>query len=108
MALVMDLCSIGAGYFMHFSTISGTQGDTALLESMLLYPNRNYQCLQFFYYHTGNLNDKLEIGVREYSEANPSGTLHMIETITGETSLHMPACIQAPLTDAATAKDDNI
>lgn len=69
---------------MHFSTISGKEGDTALLESMLLYPNRNYQCLQFFYYHSGNPNDKLEIGVREYNEANPSGTLRMIQTIPGE------------------------
>lgn len=80
----MVFYSIGAGYFMHFSTISGSEGDTALLESMLLYPNRNYQCLQFFYYHSGNPDDKLEIGVREYNEANPSGTIRIIETITGE------------------------
>ncbi|XP_034160039.2 meprin A subunit beta isoform X3 [Pangasianodon hypophthalmus] len=78
----MGRCT-GTGYFMHFSTISGTEGDTALLESRLLYPNRNYQCLQFFYYHSGNPNDKLEIWVREYNEINPSGTLRMIETITG-------------------------
>lgn len=69
---------------MHFSTISGNDGDTALLESMLLYPNRNYQCLQFFYYHSGNSSDKLEIGVREYNEANAQGSVRMIQTITGE------------------------
>lgn len=69
---------------MHFSTVSGNVGDTALLESRLLYPNRNYQCLQFFYYHSGNQNDKLEIWVREYSEANPNGVLRLIETVTGE------------------------
>ncbi|KAK2860121.1 hypothetical protein Q7C36_004287 [Tachysurus vachellii] len=78
----MGRCN-GAGYFMHFSTISGSVGNTALLESRLLYPNRNYQCLQFFYYHSGNQNDKLEIWVREYNEANPVGTLRIIETITG-------------------------
>ncbi|XP_053485712.1 meprin A subunit beta [Ictalurus furcatus] len=78
----MGRCT-GTGYFMHFSTVSGSEGHTALLESRLLYPNRNYQCLQFFYYHSGNPNDKLEIWVREYNEANPSGTLRMIETITG-------------------------
>ncbi|KAF5898875.1 meprin A subunit beta-like, partial [Clarias magur] len=71
------------GYFMHFSTISGKEGDSALLESRLLYPNRNYQCLQFFYYHTGNVNDKLEIWVREYNKANPDGTLRMIEVVNG-------------------------
>ncbi|TSR16002.1 Meprin A subunit beta [Bagarius yarrelli] len=71
------------GYFMHFSTITGKEGDTALLESRLLYPNRNYQCLQFFYYNSGNPNDKLEIWVREYSGINPNGTLRMIETIVG-------------------------
>lgn len=69
---------------MHFSTISGAEGDTALLESRLLYPNRNYQCLQFFYYHSGSPNDKLEIWVREYSEANPNGKLRMIQTVPGE------------------------
>ncbi|KAF4088835.1 hypothetical protein AMELA_G00059190 [Ameiurus melas] len=56
----MGRCT-GTGYFMHFSTVSGSEGHTALLESRLLYPNRNYQCLQFFYYHSGNPNDKLEI-----------------------------------------------
>ncbi|XP_058250702.1 meprin A subunit beta [Hemibagrus wyckioides] len=78
----MGRCT-GTGYFMHFSTISGNVGDTALLESRLLYPNRNYQCLQFFYYNSGNQNDKLEIWVREYSEANPNGALRLIETIIG-------------------------
>ncbi|KAI5104702.1 meprin A subunit beta isoform X1 [Silurus meridionalis] len=76
----MGRCT-GTGYFMHFSTINGNEGDTALLESRLLYPNRNYQCLQFFYYHTGNTNDTLEIWVREYTEADAIGTLRMIKTI---------------------------
>lgn len=80
----MVFYSIGTGYFMHFSTIGGSEGDSALLESRLLYPNHDYQCLQFFYYHSGNPNDKLEIWVREYNKANPSGTLRMIKTITGE------------------------
>ncbi|XP_062849682.1 meprin A subunit beta [Trichomycterus rosablanca] len=71
------------GYFMHFSTITGTAGDNALLESRMLYPKRGYQCLQFFHYHSGNLNDKLNIWVREYNQANPNGTLRFIQQISG-------------------------
>ncbi|XP_066537945.1 meprin A subunit beta [Hoplias malabaricus] len=78
----MGKCT-GRGYFMHFSTISGIAGDTAMLESRLLYPKRGYQCLQFFHYHSGHLNDQLAIWVREYDEANPNGTLRLIQQING-------------------------
>uniref|UniRef100_A0A8B9HRR7 Metalloendopeptidase n=1 Tax=Astyanax mexicanus TaxID=7994 RepID=A0A8B9HRR7_ASTMX len=78
----MGRCS-GTGYFMHFITSSGTPGHTALLESRLLYPNRGYQCLQFFYYNSGDPTDQLAIWVREYDEANPNGTLRFIQQING-------------------------
>ncbi|XP_036452451.1 meprin A subunit beta [Colossoma macropomum] len=78
----MGQCT-GRGYFMHFSTINGNGGDTAMLESRLLYPNRGYQCLQFFHYHSGNPSDQLAIWVREYDEANPNGTLRFIQQIDG-------------------------
>ncbi|XP_030630676.1 meprin A subunit beta, partial [Chanos chanos] len=73
----------GHGYFMHFSTVSATSGNKALLESRLLYPKRGYQCLQFFYYNSGHTSDQLSIWVREYDEANPNGTLRFIQTIDG-------------------------
>ncbi|KAF7657548.1 hypothetical protein LDENG_00025690 [Lucifuga dentata] len=78
----MGKCS-GSGYFMHFSTATANIGDTALLESRLLYPKRDYQCLQFFYYNSGGQNDKLKISVREYDTANPQGKLRFIQTIDG-------------------------
>ncbi|KAI4899406.1 hypothetical protein NFI96_019939, partial [Prochilodus magdalenae] len=78
----MGRCS-GKGYFMHFSTVSGNEGDKAMLESRLLYPKRGYQCLQFFHYHSGNANDKLAIWVREYDKANPNGTLRFVQQIDG-------------------------
>ncbi|XP_071782608.1 meprin A subunit beta [Centroberyx gerrardi] len=78
----MGKCS-GSGYFMHFSTGTGNVGDTAMLESRLLYPKRGYQCLQFFYYNSGSPDDTLSIWVREYDKANPNGTLHLIKTIDG-------------------------
>uniref|UniRef100_A0A665VWV6 Metalloendopeptidase n=1 Tax=Echeneis naucrates TaxID=173247 RepID=A0A665VWV6_ECHNA len=55
----------GSGYFMHFSTGSANTGDSARLESRLLYPKRGYQCLQ------------------EYDKAHPNGTLRFIKTIDG-------------------------
>ncbi|CAB1428796.1 unnamed protein product [Pleuronectes platessa] len=73
----------GSGYFMHFSTGTANNGDTALLESRLLYPKRGFQCLQFFYYNSAGPSDKLKISVREYDKANPNGTLRFIKTIDG-------------------------
>jgi len=69
---------------MHFSTGTANNGDTAVLESMVLYPKRGYQCLQFFYYNSAGQNDTLKIYVREYDEANPNGTLRFIQTIDGD------------------------
>lgn len=69
---------------MHFSTGTANTGDSAQLESRLLYPKRGYQCLQFFYYNSAGPSDLLKIYVREYDSANPSGKLRIIKTIIGE------------------------
>ncbi|XP_054452036.1 meprin A subunit beta-like [Anoplopoma fimbria] len=78
----MGKCT-GSGYFMHFSTGTANTGDTALLESRLLYPKRGYQCLQFFYYNSAGSSDSLKIYVREYDNANPNGKMRFIKTIDG-------------------------
>ncbi|XP_058487037.1 meprin A subunit beta [Solea solea] len=78
----MGKCT-GSGYFMHFNTGTAKTGDTALLESRLLYPKRGYQCLQFFYYNSAGPSDKLKIYIREYDKAHPNGTLRFIKTIEG-------------------------
>ncbi|XP_070830157.1 meprin A subunit beta-like [Chaetodon trifascialis] len=78
----MGKCT-GSGYFMHFNTGKANTGDTALLESRLLYPKRGHQCLQFFYYNSAGPSDTLKIYVREYNKANPTGKLRMISTIDG-------------------------
>lgn len=69
---------------MHFNTGTANTGDTAQLESRLLYPKRGHQCLQFYYYNTAGTSDTLKIHVREYDSANPTGKLRFIETINGE------------------------
>ncbi|RXN15244.1 meprin A subunit beta-like protein [Labeo rohita] len=73
----------GAGFFMHFSTATGTRGDTAYLESRLFYPKRRSQCLQFYHYNSGGANDQLNIWVREYTTENPKGPLRLIQKISG-------------------------
>ncbi|XP_054624550.1 meprin A subunit beta [Dunckerocampus dactyliophorus] len=78
----MGKCT-GSGYFMHFNTSASNIGDTAHLESRMLYPKRGYQCLQFFFYNSGGPEDKLNISVREYDSANPAGKLRFITTIDG-------------------------
>lgn len=78
----MGKCT-GSGYFMHFNMSGVNIGDTATLESRLLYPNRGYQCLQFFYYNSAGAKDTLKIYIREYDKAHPNGTLRFITTIDG-------------------------
>lgn len=53
-----------AGHSMHFDTKAGKKQESALLESRILYPKRNTQCLQFFYKMSGSLKDKLVIWVK--------------------------------------------
>ncbi|XP_059325705.1 meprin A subunit beta [Ammospiza nelsoni] len=72
-----------SGYFMHFDTSAGGEGSTAVLESRILYPKRGFQCLQFYLYNSGNENDRLNVWVREYTSANPNGTLRFIKEIKG-------------------------
>lgn len=69
---------------MHFSTGAANNGDTARLESRILYPKRGHQCLQFYYYSSGGANDTLKIYVREYDSANPAGKLRWVETVNGD------------------------
>ncbi|XP_061654655.1 meprin A subunit beta isoform X3 [Phyllopteryx taeniolatus] len=78
----MGKCT-GSGYFMHFNTSTAIIGDTARLESRILYPKRGYQCLQFFFYNSGGPEDSLKIFAREYDNANPAGTLRLIATVDG-------------------------
>ncbi|XP_053833745.1 meprin A subunit beta isoform X3 [Vidua macroura] len=72
-----------SGYFMHFDTSAGGEGSTAVLESRILYPKRGFQCLQFYLYNSGNESDQLNVWVREYTSANPNGTLRFIKEIKG-------------------------
>ncbi|XP_056090340.1 meprin A subunit beta-like [Rhinichthys klamathensis goyatoka] len=75
----------GTSFFMHFSTEGRNQGDTARLESKTLTPTRDckVQCLQFYYYHSGNESDQLNIWIREYQDkADSRGTLRLMDQIT--------------------------
>ncbi|XP_043921781.1 meprin A subunit beta-like [Protopterus annectens] len=80
---VMSSCK-DSGYFMYFSTASGSTGKTGFLESRLLYPKRGFQCLQFYYYNSGNENDELNVWVREYTSDNSEGKLQHIGKIKGK------------------------
>ncbi|XP_052393489.1 meprin A subunit beta isoform X2 [Carassius gibelio] len=73
----------GVGFFMHFRTATGTQGDEAYLESQLFHPKRRFQCLQFYHYNSGGVDDQLKIWVREYTVENRKGALRLIQKIRG-------------------------
>ncbi|RXN38303.1 meprin A subunit beta-like protein [Labeo rohita] len=81
--IMWNQIKVGAGFFMHFSTATGTRGDTAYLESRLFYPKRRSQCLQFYHYNSGGADDQLNIWVREYTAENPKGALRLIQKISG-------------------------
>nr|XP_020445783.1 meprin A subunit beta-like [Monopterus albus] len=74
------------GYFMHASTASGQEGDSAWLETKRMRPTRecHVQCLQFYYYHSGSQSDQLNIWIREFQdETDSTGNLRLMEQITG-------------------------
>ncbi|XP_073728824.1 meprin A subunit beta [Misgurnus anguillicaudatus] len=76
----------GTSFFMHFSLVGRNEGDSARLESRAMTPTRDckVQCVQFYYFHSGNVNDQLNIWIREYQDAADStGTLRLMEQITG-------------------------
>ncbi|XP_070767905.1 meprin A subunit beta-like [Enoplosus armatus] len=80
-----------AGYFMHASTTVGEKGDSAWLETKRMTPNRecNVQCLQFYYHHSGDESDELNIWIREFQdEQDFKGTLRLMGQITGPPTSH--------------------
>ncbi|ROL51253.1 Meprin A subunit beta [Anabarilius grahami] len=98
----------GSSSFMHFSTEGRNQEDAARLESRTLTPTRDcrVQCLQFYYYHSGNESDQLNIWIREFqNESDSRGSLRLMDQITG-LSLHMvtQACISVLLTASSLAE----
>ncbi|XP_074133517.1 meprin A subunit beta-like isoform X2 [Sminthopsis crassicaudata] len=71
----------GCGFFMHFNSSSMSVGEKAILESRIFYPKRGFQCLQFYYYNSGNEDDKLNIYVREYMSDYENDSLILIHEI---------------------------
>ncbi|RVE62958.1 hypothetical protein OJAV_G00162030 [Oryzias javanicus] len=79
------------GYFMHVSTATGQEGDTAQLETQRMIPKRDchIQCLQFYYYHSGNESDVLNIWIREFeNEQDLTGARRLMGQITGSKTSH--------------------
>ncbi|KAG9334617.1 hypothetical protein JZ751_007440 [Albula glossodonta] len=73
-------------FFMHFSTATADEGDRAKMDTMRMTPRRkcSVQCLQFFYYHSGNESDQLNIWIREFDdEFDQTGTRQLVGQITG-------------------------
>ncbi|KAK2890444.1 meprin A subunit alpha isoform X1 [Channa argus] len=73
-----------SGYFMKFDTSSGVVGSSALLESRILYPKRDEQCLSFFYKMSGAAGDKLVIWIRTDGGTGTVRSVRKIHTITGD------------------------
>lgn len=76
--------------FMHASTASGKEGDSAWLETKRMSSNRecHTQCLQFYYHHSGNESDILNIWLREFrDEWDTQGSLRLVGQITGNVKL---------------------
>ncbi|XP_014057058.2 meprin A subunit beta isoform X1 [Salmo salar] len=79
----MSTTDSDGGFFMHYSTATGKEGDGAKMESVRKTPRRQFQCLQLFYYHSGGDQDLLNIWIREYDDNNPKGTPRLMGQITG-------------------------
>lgn len=74
---------LDSGYYMQFDTSSGPVGNSALLESRILYPKREEQCLQFFYKMKGAAGDKLVIWTKSDDGKGSVNSVRKIHTITG-------------------------
>ncbi|XP_063050274.1 meprin A subunit beta-like [Engraulis encrasicolus] len=75
----------GQGLFMHFSTVTGEEGDSSRLITRVVTPSRlcQIQCLQFYYYYNGNETDQLNIWIREFdSKYDVEGTRKLMGQIT--------------------------
>lgn len=75
-----------SGFFMHFDTSSANVGDTAMLESRMLYPKRGFQCLEFYLFNSGSEKDQVKIYTREYTAGHPDGVLTLQREIQGTVS----------------------
>ncbi|MEJ1288326.1 hypothetical protein NN561_019357 [Cricetulus griseus] len=75
-----------SGFFMYFNTSSVNEGDTAMLESRMLYPKIGFQCLEFYLYNSGNESDQVNIYTRVYTAGNPDGVLTLQREIKGMVS----------------------
>uniref|UniRef100_A0A8C5G1A3 Metalloendopeptidase n=1 Tax=Gouania willdenowi TaxID=441366 RepID=A0A8C5G1A3_GOUWI len=73
-----------SGYFMSLDTRSGAEGTSGILESRILYPIREQQCLHFFYKMTGTAGDKLVTWVRTDDGTGTVRSVRKIDTITGD------------------------
>uniref|UniRef100_A0AAV2MAI5 MAM domain-containing protein n=1 Tax=Knipowitschia caucasica TaxID=637954 RepID=A0AAV2MAI5_KNICA len=72
--------------FMHASTGFGREGESAWLETgrMTLRRSCHAQCLQFYYFHSGNESDQLNIWIREFDDEDDlTGHSKMVGQITG-------------------------
>ena len=60
-------------------------GDKGIFKTRRMTPHRDFQCLEFFQYHSGHDTDQLNIWIREFqSEYDTVGASRLIGQITGE------------------------
>ncbi|XP_074058169.1 meprin A subunit beta-like [Macrotis lagotis] len=71
----------GCGFFMHFSSRSVNIGGNAILESRLFIPKREFQCLEFYYYISGNKYNQLKIYVRKYISEHGESSLILVDEV---------------------------
>ncbi|KAM9384054.1 meprin A subunit beta-like isoform 2-T2 [Pholidichthys leucotaenia] len=74
----------GKGYFMHVGTASLKRRQRALLDSRWLFPKPGVQCLQFFIYNSGAVDDVLNVYVQEYDKYKPKRKKKFLKCISGE------------------------
>uniref|UniRef100_A0A667XYQ5 Metalloendopeptidase n=1 Tax=Myripristis murdjan TaxID=586833 RepID=A0A667XYQ5_9TELE len=70
---------VSVGFFMHCNTAFGKVGDGAKMQSRRMNPKRQFQCLQFFYYHSGSDQDQLNIWIREHVKEGNCTNIKMIK-----------------------------
>ncbi|XP_069092176.1 meprin A subunit alpha-like isoform X2 [Pleurodeles waltl] len=72
------------GYYMYLDTKSGKQGQSGLLESRILYPQRSKKCLQFFYKMNGSPQDQIIVWIRKDDGTGNVRRLLKLKSINGQ------------------------
>ena len=91
------LSSTDGGPFLLFNSTAASPGDLAVIETRVLRPQKDQQCLQIYYQHRGSPDDQLQIAV---SHPSNSSQFKVVSNIPA-TNINQWTLTQVPLSESS-------